>query len=217
MTPSEQAYSEPIKECTTCLQQFPISSFYVNKLGKYGVGSKCRACSSKIHVEWERKNRIKLREYDSAYRAVNREKFTNYQKEYSKRHPETYAEFSARKGPAYMAKKIRATTLYKYGVNLKWFEEMHIKQEGRCGICGKEQDANGIRSNRPCVDHDHSCCGGQKACKKCVRGLLCHRCNIRLGSVEDFEWLEDAIAYLNRFRHDPIFLSVPSEQPQSIP
>lgn len=35
------------------------------------------------------------------------------------------------------------------------------------------------------VDHDHTCCGPRKACKQCVRGFLCHDCNLILGIVQD--------------------------------
>ncbi len=34
------------------------------------------------------------------------------------------------------------------------------------------------------VDHDHSHCPGKVGCRKCVRGVLCQRCNCLLGFVE---------------------------------
>jgi hypothetical protein len=35
------------------------------------------------------------------------------------------------------------------------------------------------------VDHDHACCPGPKSCGKCVRFLLCDKCNVGLGSFSD--------------------------------
>lgn len=55
--------------------------------------------------------------------------------------------------------------------------------EGTCPICGC--------SDRPLVvDHDHDT--GE------VRGLLCQRCNLRVGIVEEGDWLAAALTYLGR-------------------
>jgi hypothetical protein len=54
-------------------------------------------------------------------------------------------------------------------------------------------------AQRPRIDHDHSCCpvplsGVSRSCGKCVRGLLCVRCNTWLGWLE--KYAESARTYL---------------------
>lgn len=44
-----------------------------------------------------------------------------------------------------------------------------------CGICGAPSKH---------LDHDHSCCSVGKGCPKCIRGGLCHRCNLGVGYLE---------------------------------
>ena len=55
-----------------------------------------------------------------------------------------------------------------YGLTLDEYEALKAAHAGKCAICGKEADLD--------VDHDH------KSGK--VRGLLCTKCNIRVGWIE---------------------------------
>lgn len=80
--------------------------------------------------------------------------------------------------------------LGRYGVDLVWYERTLAEQDYRCGIC--RTDKPGGSGKRFHVDHDHNCCPTwQRACGKCVRGLLCAMCNQRL----EFSWkFRDGIA-----------------------
>jgi len=48
-------------------------------------------------------------------------------------------------------------------------EKLAQMLEGGCNSCGSFE--------KLCVDHDHSCCSGNKSCGNCVRGILCKDCN----------------------------------------
>lgn len=71
----------------------------------------------------------------------------------------------------------------KYNLSEAQYKALLQAQGERCAICGTEVAGN--RGRLLNVDHDHACCPGHKSCGKCVRGLLCARCNVGLGSFRD--------------------------------
>jgi Recombination endonuclease VII len=68
----------------------------------------------------------------------------------------------------------------QYGIDKSEFYWLLEIQNGTCDLCD-EPEPGGQRLS---IDHDHSCCGMNRACKKCIRGLLCGNCNRMLGFVE---------------------------------
>jgi hypothetical protein len=66
--------------------------------------------------------------------------------------------------------------MYKYKLEIERYNEMISKG---CHVCGEYQERNLH------VDHDHSCCNGQITCGKCVRGVLCNKCNTSVAKYED--------------------------------
>lgn len=65
-----------------------------------------------------------------------------------------------------------------------------------CMICGSYE--------KLVVDHDHNCCKNEPgdksfSCGKCVRGILCDKCNRGLGYMrDDLDILLKAVEYLKR-------------------
>lgn len=82
-----------------------------------------------------------------------------------------------------------------YGISEAEYLDIKVSQGGKCYIC---QRATGATKNLA-VDHDHGHCAGKKACRNCVRGLLCSSCNQKvLGHLrDDVSALQRAIDYLN--------------------
>ena len=56
-------------------------------------------------------------------------------------------------------------------------QEIHDMKKSGCFVC---HSFDMLR-----VDHDHNCCPENKSCDKCVRGILCHKCNTALGLLDD--------------------------------
>ena len=93
---------------------------------------------------------------------------------------------------------------YRYGITEEDYEELLVKQKYSCKICGQKPDKSQTlpdksqtlpdksqtEPDKPLyVDHCHQ--------TKAIRGLLCHKCNIALGHMnDDPEQLERAANYL---------------------
>jgi hypothetical protein len=78
----------------------------------------------------------------------------------------------------YRSDDIREAYLRKrYLVTLKEFNEMAING---CQICGDTPKGRPLH-----IDHDHKCCpSNSMTCGKCVRGVVCNRCNQTIGKYE---------------------------------
>lgn len=97
-------------------------------------------------------------------------------------------------------KKCRASEARKrkYGLSAEAWNMMFDLQERRCKICGAA--ASGGSGWQ--TDHDHSCCPGKETCGRCVRGILCVRCNHGLGW---FESVREFTAGLENYLDNPIY------------
>lgn len=69
--------------------------------------------------------------------------------------------------------------------------------EAQGGVCAGCHQPFG--DSPPCVDHDHSCCPGDRSCGDCVRGILHRECNTAAGMLgDDPEKLRAIADYLVR-------------------
>lgn len=82
----------------------------------------------------------------------------------------------------------------RYRISLAEYNAMLASQGYECLICRVHESEC---EKRFCVDHDHSCCPGERTCGSCIRGLLCGPCNRGLGSfLDDASQLRAAAKYL---------------------
>ena len=112
--------------------------------------------------------------------------------EWRKTNPEYNAEWR-RKNPHYRMQ-------YRYGLSQSDYNKLLEDQNHVCAICGGDNNGKTL-----VVDHDHSCCPGQKSCGKCVRQLLCGSCNSMIGYARDNpEILEGGAKYVKRHARSKI-------------
>ena len=93
---------------------------------------------------------------------------------YNRDHPHRESSESCKKSN-------RKYRISSYGLTQELFDLVLEAQQYACGMCHDPfEDGQLIH-----VDHDHACCRGKnRSCGECIRGLLCHTCNIALGHIE---------------------------------
>jgi hypothetical protein len=126
------------------------------------------------------KNREDQRAWQSKWRKKNAKRLQQKERE-------AYAENPRPSQSAIMK--------YKYGITYDDYDLLLEKQNGGCGICGSKTPGGRGRFH---IDHDHTCCPTEKTCGKCVRGLLCYTCNVKLYVIEN-GWAKKAIEYLEKW------------------
>ena len=91
----------------------------------------------------------------------------------------------------------------RYRMTPEGLEALRAKQGGLCAICRQAEGdkyADG-RLKDFSIDHDHTCCPGERSCGRCVRGLLCRKCNVGIGNLRETPAILRAAAdYIQNFR-----------------
>ena len=92
--------------------------------------------------------------------------------------------------------KIRDCNLKRnYSVSLEEYNKKLLEQNNKCEICGKHENDNMCRGRQIPLANDHHHESKQN------RGLLCVRCNLALGALEeDSEVLYSMINYINKYQ-----------------
>ena len=122
--------------------------------------------------------RCSCKECENAYYYETRERFK----------PRIYA-FYKNNRKEYQARHWRNKVKRIYGISADEYKKMLLEQNERCAICFKHQSE---LNHKMCVDHNH------KTNKN--RGLLCRKCNVAIGNLnENIAHLQAAITYLKRF------------------
>lgn len=91
--------------------------------------------------------------------------------------------------------RTRNNLRFFFRLTLEDYERKLLAQDGGCAVCGEPP-----RGKRHAVDHDRSCCPGNRSCGKCVRGLLCIGCNNGTGLKDDPVLLLRRADYVEQWR-----------------
>lgn len=135
----------------------------------------CRKAATDAHKKWADERLPELAEYKRNWRKMNKERNAAAQRKWY---------YSHREQALSDMRQRRFRNLY--GITVEQREEMAIRQDGKCAICGIIPNGN----KNFHVDHDHNT--GK------IRQLLCNKCNAHLGWFETQE--ANVLAYLAKHR-----------------
>jgi hypothetical protein len=165
------------KRCTKCGEVKPLHEF--QKKGDNRRRADCRACAAAYNRTWQRKNPEKLRKNRKKYYERHQERLRAEKAEWQRAHPEQAQDAHLRR---------------TFGITLDQYRGLQEKQGGKCAVCDQEETAVDKRTGkvrRLHVDHSHQ--------SGAVRGLLCTRCNLGLGFLqEDPKIIKSLLQYLDR-------------------
>lgn len=137
----------------------------------YNGYSICKACHRNNRRKWQKKNLKSVKEQTKKWREDNPERVKANSRSYYQANKSKIKQ-QAKEWRKRNPNKARDIQLKKYGITWEDYYLIFTEQEGLCAICGYFSDKKTLH-----VDHDHST--GK------VRGLLCRKCNVALGMLQD--------------------------------
>lgn len=160
------------KTCKDCGVTKPASDFYTRPRMRDGLSSMCKPCECAKQSAYQKRPEVRERR-----NALSRAR---------KRTPE----------------QIRANRLWSfYRLRPDQFDALLESQGGRCANLGCRSDTPGGKGTWH-IDHDHDCCNRVSGiCGKCIRGILCAKCNVMIGMAKESEGvLRGGADYLLAYR-----------------
>jgi len=155
------------KTCSSCGSLKLIDDFYLRSSSSDGRQSLCKPCDKERHRKYWAKNKKRLLANAKKSRERNLDKIKEQARRRRQDNPHKFR--------GYMLK-------HRYGISGEEYDGMLISQGLKCAICASHEAVLN-------VDHCHK--SGD------VRGLLCRKCNVGIGSFDDrIDLLLAAIRYL---------------------
>ena len=169
-----------MRKCYRCENWVSLESFGKDNTRKDGLHPYCKNCRSQENKRYIEEN------------PVAREKRRVRSKKWKEENPERYKELISKwkidnkEQKALLDKKSQLWSHYR--LTIDDYLNIFDRQKGMCAICKNRK--------RLYVDHDHSCCAGSLTCGRCVRGLICQKCNMMMHYIDECpDLFESAFKY----------------------
>jgi hypothetical protein len=148
------------------------------------------------YKDWKKKRYAEDAEFRERTRAYNRAYHAAHKDEINALRRRRWVEDPRRKEQQRRSYRPQNWRKYYYGMSQEDYDRLVARQGGACAICGKRP------AKALCVDHCHAT--GK------IRGLLCRKCNLGIGHLDDSpSVMRAAIAYLSGCCEDAPVQSAP--------
>jgi hypothetical protein len=188
-----------MKKCSVCKKLRKSSSFHKSSRNNDGLDYWCKFCKKIRNKIYNSTHKEKIAKRTKKYYLLHKEETLKQCKKYASEHKK---EIKQRQHKWYKRNKkshnnytkayylkhkdkllkdgFRQALKRNFNLSINDYNTMMQEQKGVCAICKRTETlkkTNRTSVRRLSVDHDH------KTGK--VRGLLCNRCNVILGKIED--------------------------------
>lgn len=215
------------KVCTKCQVHKPAQDFNRKSDSKTGLSSECKDCKKSYRkiCEFSTCSRVvkkkklcerhleqvelgcELSTVDSGQRKIPtiiRNKYGQKKCPYCERWLNIESFTKQNHAPDKLAYKCKlCRNLERHNLSYKRFMKIISRQDWSCAVCKTKLYEN---INELCIDHNHLCCDKAESCGKCIRGILCRKCNMAEGLLKsDISIIENLLVYVrNGVKHDNI-------------
>lgn len=197
------------KVCKSCERDLPLDNFSLDGRTNDGLNPRCYNCRGILREGEVTKKCVMCDEVKPVtgfhrdlkspdfHRKVCKVCGSRSAKNWNARNKERYnanmRAWNAAHKDAAKARQRRYHLSKTYNLTEQEYWALFDAQNGKCYTCGASAKTKHLH-----VDHDHNCCAGALSCGKCIRGLLCARCNKDLLPFVDHRLhaVERAIEYV---------------------
>jgi hypothetical protein len=196
-----------MKRCSECKKEKSLTEFHKNKFFTDGFAYTCKQCKASYRLAHRIKNKSQPVDTHKVCIKCGQDKQSS---EFIKNRGLAGGLVARCKACSKHKVKIFGTdydelTSRNHGITQEQYKQLLVLQDNRCAVCQTPFSA----TKTTAIDHDHSCCPGNYSCGKCVRGIVCTKCNVGLGMFDDNpQILVSAVRYLGKFIPGTLFDNV---------
>src|SRR6266436_7751289 len=163
-----------LKTCSRCGVPQSTDEFYNRPNGKPGLRTACKTCCRRSVTNWRHNNVDRHRKFNLCWQKNNKPRRKTITQRFHKNHKDVRNRQIKEWALNNPDKRKNEALKRKFGITLLEYDQLFLVQNEVCALCFKPRKVKYFA-----VDHDHACSNHEtaRACKFCIRGLLCDSCN----------------------------------------